>query len=122
MMFRRFRLLPVLLVAGLFAGLLAGPVAHADTPHIGHIDAKPAILDWEAPRSAEQTNALAVQPATGTPIQDFRTTINDGGTNFSYSMIGKNPFVAQDHAGSTVKLFLEPIVIKFSNGFTWDPT
>ena len=37
-------------------------------------------------------------------------------------MIGKDPFVAQAKPSTTIKTYLQPVVIHFSNEDTWDPT
>ena len=59
-------------------------------------------------------------PARTIPM--FTATVNDGTSTFHYTMVGKNPFVAQTKPSTTVNTTLIPVVIKFSNGDTWDPT
>ena len=102
--------------------MLSVPAATAGQARIGRITIKKAQLDWAGHRTAAQTRALAAQPAAGTPIQDFSRNITDGATTFNYTMIGKDPFVAQAKAATTIKTYLQPIAIHFTNGDTWDPT
>ena len=45
----------------------------------------------------------------------------DGTKTFTYTMVGKNPSVATTAGSTTVKTLLIPLVIKFSNGNTWNP-
>ena len=51
----------------------------------------------------------------------FTATVHDGASTFRYTMVGKNPFVTQTQPSTTVNTTLIPVVIKFSNGDTWDP-
>lgn len=100
----------------------AVPAANAGPARIGHLKIKQVRLDWAGHRTAAETAALKAQPAAGTPIADFTKTIVDGASSFNYTMIGKDPFVAQAKPATTIKTYLQPIVIHFSNGDTWDPT
>jgi hypothetical protein len=102
--------------------MVSVPVATAGQARIGRLSVKHARLDWAGHRSAAQIAALKAQPAAGTPIQDFTKTITDGTSHFTYTMIGKSPFVAQSKPVTTIRTFLQPVVIHFSNGDTWDPT
>ena len=100
----------------------AAPAANAGSARIGHLKINHVRLDWAGHRTAAQTAALKAQPAAGTPIQDFSRNIVDGASTFNYTMIGKDPFVTQTKPSTTIKTYLQPIVIHFSNGDTWDPT
>ncbi len=100
----------------------AVPAANAGQARIGRITTKKVRLDWAGHRTAAETAALKAQPAAGTPIADFTKTIVDGASSFNYTMIGKNPFVVQTKASTTIKTYLQPVVFHFSNGDTWDPT
>jgi hypothetical protein len=61
--------------------------------------------------------------ATGsTSVRRFSTTVNDGGTHFKVTMVGKNPFVVQTAPSTTIKTFLVPVKIVLPNGDTFDPT
>ncbi len=51
----------------------------------------------------------------------FTGSVRDGTSTFRYTMVGKNPFVAQAQPSTTVSTTLIPVVIKFSNGDTWNP-
>jgi len=120
---RRFKAAALVAALGTVAALsVAVPSATAGQARIGHLKVGKARYSWSGHRSAAQIRALRTQPAAATPIQDFTKTINDGGTNFTYSMIGKNPFVAQAKPSTTIKTYIQPVVVHFSNGDTWDPT
>lgn len=68
-------------------------------------------------------------PATGTRsasatggLKVWSTTVHDGTSSFTYRMVGKNPFVAQAAPSTTVKTPVIPVIIKFTDGSTWNPT
>jgi hypothetical protein len=67
---------------------------------------------------AQATNAAA---ATSTFTQ-FKATVKVGTKSFTYVMAGKNPAVKVTNASSTIKVELVPLIIKFSNGDSWNPT
>ena len=53
-------------------------------------------------------------------VKTFTRTINDGGTPFTYTMIGKDPFVTQSNPVTNVKTWVIDVV--FNNGSdTFDP-
>ena len=64
------------------------------------------------------------QPASTTAagLKFFSRTVTDGASSFTYKMVGKNPFVAQVNASTTVKTPVVPLIVKFVDGTTWDPT
>jgi hypothetical protein len=102
---------------------MAAPAASAGSPRVARLTIKKVMLDWTQPRTAAQIAALRAQPAAGTPVQDFTRTITDGASTFSYTMIGKNPFVAQTNPSTTIKTYLQPIKFFFpADGRSWDPT
>jgi hypothetical protein len=68
--------------------------------------------------AAELDNSDAAAGA----IPHFTTKVKDGTSNFTYTMVGKNPSKAAVNASTTIKTLLVPVVIKFSNGNTWDPS
>jgi hypothetical protein len=100
---------------------LAAPPALAGPARIGTITVKHARLDWAPTRTPAEVASLKTQTATSASIQMFTANVHDGASTFRYSMIGKNPFVAQAQPSTTVDTTLIPIVIKFSNGDSWDP-
>ena len=122
-MTRRTKVAALVAVIGTAAGVtIAVPSADARPAHTPRISVKHVVLDWAGHRTTAEAAALAVQPAAATPIQDFTRTINDGGTNFNYTMIGKDPFVVQAKPSTRITTYLQPVKIRFPNGHTWDPT
>ena len=101
--------------------VLAAPAALAGPGRIGKITVKEARLDWAPRRTSAEVAALRAQPNSATTIPTFTASVHDGASTFSYTMVGKNPFVTQTEPSTTVKTVLIPVVIKFSNGDSWDP-
>ena len=121
-MSRFWKAIPVaMLVSGVAGIALAAPPALAGPARIGKITVKHARLDWAPTRTAAEVASLKAQTTASASIQLFTATVHDGASTFRYSMVGKNPFVAQTQPSTTVGTTLIPIVIKFSNGDTWDP-
>jgi hypothetical protein len=113
--------IPVVMLVSAVAGIgVAAPPALAGPARIGKITVKQVRLDWTPTRTAAQVASLKAQTAS-TSIEMFTATVHDGGSTFGYSMVGKNPFVTQTQPSTTVGTTLIPVVIKFSNGDTWDP-
>jgi hypothetical protein len=55
-------------------------------------------------------------------LAQYTATVKVGATSYSYTIVGKNPATKVKNASTTVKVKLIPLVMKFSNGDTWDPT
>ncbi len=68
------------------------------------------------------TAMVAAAVATTPKLSTYSTTVTDGTSKFTYSMVGQNPSVAVANASTTVTTQVIPLVIKLSNGVTWDPT
>jgi hypothetical protein len=83
--------------------------------------AKQVILDWTPARTPAEVHALQSAPQTKKTIQTFKTTVDDGGTTFTYKMIGKNPFKAVANPSTTIATTLIPVIVEY-DGYTWDPT
>jgi hypothetical protein len=94
---------------------LAGPAP------IGKITVKHVRMDWTPMRTSAQTASLKAQATASASIPMFTASVRDGASTFRYSMVGKNPFVAQAQPSTTVSTTVIPVVIKFSNGDTWNP-
>src|SRR5947209_7783919 len=60
--------------------------------------------------------------AVSTSVTTWTKTVNDGGTSFTYRMVGKDPTVAQATPSTTISTELVPVIIRFSNGDVWNPT
>jgi hypothetical protein len=119
---RFLKAIPVAMLVSALAGIgVAAPPALAGPARIGKITVKQVRLDWTPPRTAAQVASLKAQTAASTSVQMFTATVHDFGTAFRYTMVGKSPFVTQTQPSTTVNTTIVPIVIKFSNGDTWDP-
>jgi hypothetical protein len=96
-------------------GATSGP---APTPSASAPTAKPALkalYDVGVHRGT-------AQPAPAVAgLQIFSKTVNDGGTNFTYRMVGKDPTVAQTNPVTNVTTALVPLIIKIGTR-TWNPT
>jgi hypothetical protein len=98
---------------------LAAAVASAAGTHVHRIAGSHVILDFRPHHTQFQSEALT----TGTTsVRRFTATVNDGGSSFRYTMVGKNPFVVQATPSTTIKTFVVPVKIVLPNGDTFDPT
>jgi hypothetical protein len=105
------------------AGALAYSVpAGAGQARIGKVTVNHVRLDWAPKRTAAEIAALRAQPNVAKSIKTFTTTVVDGASTLTYRMVGNDPFVVEAKPSTTIKVTLIPVVIKFSNGDTWDPT
>ncbi|MDQ1475248.1 MAG: hypothetical protein QOE62_477 [Actinomycetota bacterium] len=112
----------VAMLVSAVAGIpLAASPALAGSARIGKFTVKHVRLDWAPTRTAAGVASLQAQTAASASIQMFTATVRDGASTFRYSMVGKNPFVAQTQPSTTINTTLIPIVVRFSNGDTWDP-
>jgi hypothetical protein len=110
-----------MLVSAVAGIALGAPPALAGPARIGKITVKHARLDWAPTRTGAEVASLKAQTTAGASIRMFTANVHDGASTFPYTMVGKNPFVAQTKPTTTVNTTLIPIVITFSNGDTWDP-
>lgn len=104
-------------------GLLAAPAATAATavtavtaPH-GPLP----VIEYR-PTPHVSTAATATPSVTlpgGLPV--FTATVGDNGTNYNYTMVGKNPAKLATNPVTSVKTYLVPLVIQLSNGHVYDP-
>ena len=58
----------------------------------------------------------------GTTVPEYTASVKAGTKNFTYTIVGKNPAIKVANPSTTVKAVLIPVVMKFSNGDTWNPT
>jgi hypothetical protein len=70
-------------------------------------------LDWKAPNHVS-TKAAMRQAAALSTVQMWSRKQADGGSTFTYSMVGRNPFVAETFPSTTVPTKL--IAVDFNNG------
>ncbi|HET7247950.1 MAG TPA: hypothetical protein VFJ07_24295 [Streptosporangiaceae bacterium] len=69
--------------------------------------------------TAAQARASA---RAGTTVPEFTATVKVGTKSFKYTIVGKNPAIQVSNASTTVNAVIVPLIMKFSNGDTWDPT
>ena len=105
------------LAVAVVAGAASGG-ASAAASSVPQISGGRVILDFQPHRI--QTQAPLTTGSTS--VRRFSTTVNDGGTNFKVTMVGKSPFVVQTAPSTTIKTFLVPVKIVLPNGDTFDPT
>ena len=104
------------------AGIAVGaPQALAGPETIGKITVQHTRLERTPTRVKAHVASLNAQATAATSIPRFSATVQDGASTFTYTMVGKDPFVAQRTPSTTVNTLLVPVVITFSNGDTWDP-
>jgi hypothetical protein len=58
----------------------------------------------------------------GTTVPEYTATVKVGTKSFKYTIVGKNPAIKVSNASTTVNAEIVPLIMKFSNGDTWDPT
>jgi hypothetical protein len=98
--------------------VIAGSAASAAGTQVPRIAGGKVILDFRPHHTQFQSQALAGT----TTVRKFTSTINDGGSSFKFTMVGKNPFVVQTAPSTTIKTLLVPVRIVLPNGDTFDPT
>jgi hypothetical protein len=111
-----------MLVSAVAAMALGAPPAVAGPAHIAKIRVTHVLLDWVPKHTTAAASSLNAHAAPSATVPMFTATAHDGTSTFRYTMVGKNPFVVQTKPSTTVNTTLIPVVIKFSNGDTWDPT
>lgn len=78
------------------------------------------VIDGQQALERGPGKRVAALPTTTVP--KWRHTVSDGGTSYQYAMVGRNPTVAQTTQSVTVPTEVVPLVVKFSNGHTWNPS
>jgi hypothetical protein len=58
----------------------------------------------------------------GTTVPEYTASVKVGTKSYTYTIVGKNPATKVTNASTTVNVEIVPLVMKFSNGDTWDPT
>jgi hypothetical protein len=97
------------------------PAAASAGGHIQTFRAGHALYDVGVhPRiTLAQARASAL---AGTTVPEFTAKVTVGAKTFTYRIVGKNPAVKVTNASTTVNVEIVPLIMKFSNGATWDPT
>jgi hypothetical protein len=57
----------------------------------------------------------------GTTVPEYTASVKVGTQNFTYTIVGKNPAIKVANPSTTVKAVLIPVIMKFSNGKSWNP-
>lgn len=110
----------------LLMALPAALPASAATPQPGGTRVKTfhpgrALLDVGVHSDVSQAAARAAATASSTFTQ-FKATVHVGTKAYTYVMAGRNPAIKVANASATIKTYLVPLIIKFPNGDTWNPT
>jgi hypothetical protein len=80
-----------------------------------------ALYDVGVSSGASQAEAARAAAASPTFTQ-FKSTVKVGTKTYTYVLAGRNPAVRVAHAAATVTTELVPLIIKFPNGDSWNPT
>ena len=97
------------------------PAAASAGPHIGKIRLGHARYDVGVHARITPAQARASALA-GTTVPEFTASVKVGTKSFTYTIVGKNPAIKVSNASTTVNAEIVPVIMKFSNGDTWDPT
>jgi hypothetical protein len=57
----------------------------------------------------------------GTTVPEYTASVKVGTKTFTYKIVGKNPAIKVSNASTTVNAEIVPVIMKFSNGDTWNP-
>jgi hypothetical protein len=93
------------------------PAAASAGPHIGKIRLGHAMYDVGV-----RPGVTAAQARAATTVPEFTASVTVGTKSFKYTIVGKNPAIKVANASTTVNAEIVPVILKFSNGDTWDPT
>ena len=122
----RATLLAAATAAGCAAALIGAATGASAATAGAATNAGPARLPAHVHQIAGQPRSRhLLSPALATAVASvtrWTKTVNDGGSSFTFTMVGKDPTVVQSAPSTTIKSELVPVIIKFSNGDTWDPT
>jgi hypothetical protein len=105
---------------GLFAALPGALSASAaTTTGIPTIKAHHVLYDTGihsdfTPSEAARANAFS--------FTHYTASVKVGTKSFTYTIAGKNPAIKTSNPASTINAEIVPLIMKFSNGDTWDPT
>jgi hypothetical protein len=93
------------------------PAAASAGPHIGKIRPGHALYDVGV-----HARITAAQARAGTTVPEYTASVKVGTKTFTYKIVGKNPAIKVTNPSTTVKAEIVPLIMKFSNGDTWNPT
>src|SRR5262245_28047932 len=106
---------------GVLMALPAALPASAAPAPIKTIRPGHALYDVGVHPRITQAQALASARA-GTTVPEYTASVKVGTKNFTYTIVGKNPAIKVTNASTTVSAEIVPVIMKFSNGDTWNPT
>jgi hypothetical protein len=105
-------------VLGVLPGVL--PASAATSPIAtfkpGHV-----LLDVGVHSNVSLAQAEAAA-TTSTTFTQYKSTVKVGTKTYTYVIAGKNPAVKTSNPSATITTEIIPLIMKFSNGDTWDPT
>ena len=104
-------------------GALAISAAAAAPAATGVPTFRPGHALYDVGVHSDVTAAQAARAAvSSSSFPQFKATVKAGGTPYTYVMAGKNPAKKVTNASATVHVDFVPVIMKFSNGDTWNPT
>ena len=119
------------LLVGLTSGFMlvsAFPAAAISSPVNASVRGGPGghqpgrvLFDIGVRGNVTQAKAVAAAAASST-FPQYEANVRVGSASYPYVIAGKNPAVKVSNASSTIKTDLVPVIIKFANGDTWNPS
>jgi hypothetical protein len=106
---------------GLLAALPGALSASAATTGIRTFRPGHALYDVGVHSDVTRAEARSAVTAS-TTFTHYKATVKVGANSYTYVIAGKNPAIVHTNASSTINVELVPLIMKFSNGDTWDPT
>ena len=108
----------VILASACLLAMAAMPAsASGTTAGLQHVTGS-RVIDFEPGHAS----AAATSKAAFTSVKRFTRTVDDGGAMFTYTMVGKDPFVAQTAPSTTVETQVVPLkIVLGSSGDSFDP-
>src|SRR5215469_9033982 len=106
---------------GLFAALPSALSASAATTS-GIPTIKAHHVMYQAGIHARAIRAGTGSTAAAFSFTNYTASVKVGSKSFKYTIVGKNPAIKTSNPASTITAEIVPLVMKFSNGDTWDPT
>jgi hypothetical protein len=99
----------------------AMPAAASAGPHVMTFRPGHALYDVGVHARITPAQARASELA-GTTVREYTASVTVGTKTFTYTIVGKNPAKKVTNPATTVTAEIVPLIMKFSNGDTWDPT
>jgi hypothetical protein len=107
---------------GLFAALPSAlPASAASNTALPKIHSGHVLYDVGVHSGVTRAQAVKAA-AAGSTFTQYKASVTVGTKKYTYVIAGKNPAIKVTNPASTIKVLLVPLVMKFSNGDTWNPT